>query len=236
MGNASSAGEEETVLAAQLASSSKDSYSTSQLRQYYLLMLEERDRKQQETTAPHHRTSSTCSSESLDDSSPRKRRLPYAGLTTRMVSRLKNRSTKVTNVDAFICYSRTDGMTVAKTLSEKLKDCDYRVKLDTKSKPASCTEAINNAKYAIVILSPAFFQDEHAMGVLERLICRQLNRGERFILPLWHEVDERQVFESWPQMCDIFGLKTSIGVPAIVREFRNKIIHGTQMCNRVCQV
>ena len=63
------------------------------------------------------------------------------------------------------------------------------------------------------------------MGVLERLICRQLNRGERFILPLWHEVDERQVFESWPQMCDIFGLKTSIGVPAIVREFRNKIIH-----------
>jgi hypothetical protein len=116
-------------------------------------------------------------------------------------------------------------MTVAKTLSEKLKDCDYRVKLDTKSKPASCAEAINNAKYAIVILSPAFFQDEHAMGVLERLICRQLNRGERFILPLWHEVDERQVFESWPQMCDIFGLKTSIGVPAIVREFRNKIIH-----------
>lgn len=146
------------------------------------------------------------------------------------MSRLRNKST---TVDAFICYSRTDGMTVAKTLSEKLKDCDYRVKLDTKSKPSSCAEAINSAKYAIVILSPAFFQDEHAMGVLERLICRQLNRGERFILPLWHEVDERQVFKCWPQMCDIFGLKTSIGVPAIVREFRNKIIHVSSLL--VCQ-
>ena len=138
---------------------------------------------------------------------------------------MKNRSTKVGKIDAFICYSRSDGLSVAKSLSDKLKDCNYRIKLDSKSKPAVNVEAIDNAKYAIVIMSPGFFQDEHAMAILERLICRQLNRDERFILPLWHEVDERQVFESWPQMCDIFGLKTSIGVPAIVQEFKNKIIH-----------
>lgn len=181
------------------------------------------------------RTSSTCSSESLGDS-PRKRRLPYAGITSRMVSRLKNRSTKVGKVDAFICYSRSDGLTVAKSLSDKLKDCNYRIKLDSKSKPAVNSEAIDNAKYAIVILSPAFFQDEHAMSVLDRLIRRHHTREERFILPLWHDVDERQVLEIWPELCDIFGLKTSIGVPAIVQEFKNKIVHGTQMCNRVCQV
>lgn len=255
----SSAEDEKDIAARLREANSKHCYSTKQLREYYLYMLEEREAKSASgspdssgttcnslrtcscasplcTCTSLHRTSSTCSSESLGESSPRKRRLPYAGITTRMVSRFKNRSSKPAPLDAFICYSRADGMAVAKSLSEKLKDCDYRIKMDTKNKPANSVDAINQAKYAIVILSPGFFRDEHAMSMLERLICRQLNRHERFILPLWHEVDERQVFESWPQMCDIFGLKTSIGVPAIVREFRNKIIHGSNMCHRVCQV
>ena len=133
----------------------------------------------------------------------------------------------MTSLDAFICYSRTDGSTVAKTLADRLKACDYRIKLDSKN--LTRADVIASAKYAIVILSPGFFRDAHAMVTLDRLICRQMGRGERFILPLWHDVDEREVFESWPQMCDIFGLKTSIGVPAIVKEFRTKMMHVSGM-------
>ena len=54
--------------------------------EYYLLMIEAE--KEQGKSSLHCtarlRTSSTCSSESLGDS-PRKRRLPYAGITSRMV-------------------------------------------------------------------------------------------------------------------------------------------------------
>jgi len=154
-----------------------------------------------------------------------------------MVSKLKGRK-PVSSLDAFICYSRSDGSAVAKTLAEKLKACDYRIKLDSKN--VTRMDVISSAKYAIVILSPGFFRDSHAMATLERLIGRQMEfagrRGEPFILPLWHDVDERQVFESWPQMTDIFGLKTSIGVPAIVQQFRNKIILASPICTGACKV
>lgn len=234
MGNATST-DDERFLASQISSSSKEDYDTQRIRQY-LLMLDKEHSREQNCIRNLQRTGSTCSSESLGEA-PRKRRLLYSGLTNRMVSRLKNRSQKMTSLDAFICYARSDGTNLAKSLSEKMKDFDMRIKLDTKSKSSSCNDAINHARYAIVILSPGFFDDEHAISVLERLIDRQLN-GERFILPIWHEVDETQVFENWPQMCDIWGLKTSIGVQAIVRKFRSILIHGiaSTACRRVCQV
>ena len=49
-----------------------------------------------------------------------------------------------------------------------------------KHKTSSSDEAMDHAKYAIVILSPGFFKDARAMSVLDRLISRQLN-GERLV-------------------------------------------------------
>jgi hypothetical protein len=131
--------------------------------------------------------------------------------------------TNDTNVawDFFICHVREDKET-AQSLADALNSkglkvwyADYCVKLGDHL-PATVDYGLSRSRMGIVILSPEFLQQSWAQQELNDLAMREVN-GKKVILPVWHKISFRDVFEFSPVLADVVAISTSKGLDYAVQ-------------------
>ena len=123
--------------------------------------------------------------------------------------------------DAFICHASEDKNAVARPLADALRANNVDVWYDEFSLSIgdSLREAIDrgleSSRFAIVIISPNFFAKPWANRELNGIVARETTSGERLLLPIWHNVDVRDVLKFSPPLADIRALNSTIGIDKV---------------------
>lgn len=116
--------------------------------------------------------------------------------------------------DVFISHASEDKDDFVKPLAERLIEEGLEVWFDEKKltwgKPTrrSIDQGLANSRFGIVVLSKAFFNKAWTNYELNGLVARHLS-GEDLILPIWHNVDYKDVMQYSPPLADITALKSS---------------------------
>src|SRR5271163_387555 len=98
--------------------------------------------------------------------------------------------------DVFISHASEDKDTVARPLTELLRQAGLEVWLDENvltlgdSLSRKIDEGLAQSEYGVVILSEQFFQKRWPPHELAGLAAKQLIGGHKVILPVWHGVDQ----------------------------------------------
>jgi hypothetical protein len=126
--------------------------------------------------------------------------------------------------DVFISHAGQDKATVARPLAHALTARGWNVWLDElnltvgDSLSAQIDAALARSRFGVVVLSPSFFDRPWPMRELAALVSRETERGEKVILPVWHEVDQAYLNTKSPTLADRFGVDTARGVDAVADE------------------
>jgi hypothetical protein len=120
--------------------------------------------------------------------------------------------------DVFISHASEDKPGLVQDLAHTLRELGAEVWFDEftlqwgDSLLEKVDEGLKDCRYGIIVLSPAFFRKPWPRRELNALATRELVTGEKVMLPIWHEVGAREVFEHSPALADRVALDSSIGV------------------------
>lgn len=81
----------------------------------------------------------------------------------------------------------------------------------------SIDRGLAGSRYGLVILSPNFFEKEWPQKELDGLVARE-DGSEKRILPVWHNVNRKDVVSFSPPLADKLAVSTSKGLDHVVRE------------------
>ncbi len=144
-----------------------------------------------------------------------------------------------TEKDVFISYASEERDSVAKPLAELLTSLEVSVwydQFDLKigdSLRRKVEEGLAKCKFGIVILSPSFFKKHYPNIELDGLAQKEIE-GEKVILPIWVNVDEKQVRQFSLPLADRIAAQWDDGIvpvamkllevirPDIIELYRNK--------------
>ena len=76
-----------------------------------------------------------------------------------------------------------------------------------------------------MILSPTFFAKEWPQKELDGLVQRE-SKGEKVILPVWHNLDAEQIRANSPSLADRVGVRSSLGLAQVVAEILRAMGHS----------
>lgn len=130
----------------------------------------------------------------------------------------------MSRTDAFISHASEDKQDVARPLADALTRLGWKVWLDElelrlgDSLSRQVDTALARSRFAVVILSPAFFAKEWPQRELAGLAARELATGAKVILPVWHNVDHTFVAQRSPTLADRLGVSTSAGIERVALE------------------
>ena len=125
--------------------------------------------------------------------------------------------------DAFISHAWEDKEAVARPLAQALEAKGLRVWFDEFTLSVgdrlrrSIDRGLANSRYGIVILSPMFFAKEWPQKELDGLTQRE-ERGEKVILPVWHNITAEQIRAYSPTLADRFAVLSDRGLDHVVAE------------------
>ena len=77
-------------------------------------------------------------------------------------------------------------------------------------------EGLARCRYGIVILSPTFFSKAWPQLELDGLVARETASGQKAVVPIWHDIDQKGVAQFSPTLADRLAGKSSDGVKALV--------------------
>lgn len=126
--------------------------------------------------------------------------------------------------DAFICHASEDKDAIVRSLAEQLRERHVEVWYDEFSLSVgdSIRRAIDRgllqSRFAIVVLSPAFFAKNWPQYELDGLLDRELSGEDKVVLPVWHDVDHSTVARYSPSLAARFATQTSRGLEAVMRD------------------
>jgi hypothetical protein len=119
--------------------------------------------------------------------------------------------------DVFISHASEDKESVARPLANQLQERGLRVWLDEceltlgDSLRRKIDEGLSHSRYAVVILSPAFFSKEWPNRELDGLVARE-DAKEKVILPVWHNLNAQEVVRFSPILAGKLAVSTSHGI------------------------
>jgi hypothetical protein len=122
--------------------------------------------------------------------------------------------------DVFISYASEDSR-IAVEIQRELERRHVRVWLDkTVLRPGdsirqSIEAGLAGARYGLVLLSRNFFLRDGPQRELNGMFAREMSEGRNLVLPVWHEIDERDLSRHAPILADKYALKTYDGIPFI---------------------
>jgi TIR domain len=134
--------------------------------------------------------------------------------------------------DVFISYAAEDRDTVARPLTEMLTGYGLAVWFDESALAPgdSLSEQIDRglalSRFAVVVLSDAFFRKNWPRRELRGLTTREVVHGERTLLPLWHGITVADVARVSPPLADLTALPTSLGLPFVAERLLRVIRPG----------
>jgi hypothetical protein len=118
-------------------------------------------------------------------------------------------------LDVFISHATEDKEDVARPLAEALRKLGLRVWYDEfeLSVGDSLRRKIDNglarSRFGIVVLSPSFFEKNWPQYELDGLVAKEVQHGQKVILPLWHKLSKDEVMRFSPTLADRVALSTS---------------------------
>ncbi|MCD4663943.1 MAG: toll/interleukin-1 receptor domain-containing protein [Bacteroidales bacterium] len=146
-----------------------------------------------------------------------------------------------TEKDVFISYASEERDSVAKPLAEVLTSLGVSVWFDQfdlkigDSLRRKIDEGLAKCKYGVVVLSPSFFKKHYPNIELDGLAQKEIE-GEKVILPIWVNIDEKQVRKFSLPLADRIAAQWNDGIipvamklldvirPDIIETYRKKPI------------
>jgi|GEM_PF-297638 hypothetical protein len=117
--------------------------------------------------------------------------------------------------DIFISHAWEDKEDFVEPLVEILSDMGFRVWYDAivlkvgDGLRESIDKGITNSKYALIVLSPHFFEKAWTKRELAGLTAKEIAGREKVILPVWHNVGQAEVLEHSPTIAEKVALNTA---------------------------
>lgn len=136
--------------------------------------------------------------------------------------------------DVFISHASEDKADIARPLAHNLQRLGLRVWLDEfeltlgDSLRRSIDRGLRESRYAVVILSPAFFGKEWPNKELDGLVSRDDGR-EKVILPVWHNVTRSDVVKYSPILADKIAVSTSRGLDQVAAQIFHAVSHASSL-------
>lgn len=131
--------------------------------------------------------------------------------------------------DVFISHASEDKGLVARPLHDLLVERGLTVWLDEVQLKVGAQlrrridQAVATSRYAVVVLSPAFFKKNWTNYELDGRVAREME-GEQLILPLWHNITKDQLLKLSPSLADRIALSTGVlSLEAIADELAEAI-------------
>ncbi len=116
--------------------------------------------------------------------------------------------------DAFISHASGDKDDIVRPLAEALDELGFTIWYDEfelkvgGSLRISIDKGLVNSKYGIVVLSKAFFDKNWPQYELNGLAAREIE-GRKVILPIWHNIEKKDVLIYSPPLADKVALNTA---------------------------
>ncbi|MDV2502374.1 MAG: toll/interleukin-1 receptor domain-containing protein [bacterium] len=133
------------------------------------------------------------------------------------------KKTNQSELDAFICHASEDKESFVRPLAEALQEKGLRVWYDDftlrvgDSLRRRIDDGLARSRYGIVVLSPSFFKKEWPQKELDGLFQKE-GKGEKVILPVWHEVGIEDVRKHSLTLADKVGVSSSKELEHVVEE------------------
>lgn len=90
----------------------------------------------------------------------------------------------------------------------------------------SIEKGLKETKKCILVLSPHFLSnDGWAKAEFDSIYTREIIERGNVILPVWHNVDVKQVYEYSPRLADKVGLSSTLGVEELGRKLAIAVKH-----------
>lgn len=131
--------------------------------------------------------------------------------------------------DVFICHASEDKDSFVRPLAEELRKSHLEVWYDEFSLTVgdSLRESIDRglakSRFGIVVLSPAFFRKRWPQRELNGLVAREMNEPNNLILPIWHNVSQKEVLKFSPPLADRKAIDSKKGLEPVCTELLRKL-------------
>jgi TIR domain len=123
--------------------------------------------------------------------------------------------------DAFISHASEDKDSVARPLAVHLRELGHSVwfaeyeLLVGDSLSEAIDRGLSRSRFGVVILSRSFFAKDWPRRELKGMVAKEMIDGERVILPVWHEIDARDVASFSLPLADMLAVRTSAGLDVV---------------------
>jgi hypothetical protein len=131
---------------------------------------------------------------------------------------------------AFISHDSRDKIEIAEPIALGLikLSCpvwydEYTLKVGD-SLRQSIEKGIKECRACVLILSPSFLSNEGwTKAEFDSVYTREIVEKSNLILPVWHKVGAREIYEYSPRLADKRGINTEKGVEEVVRQVKAAI-------------
>lgn len=130
----------------------------------------------------------------------------------------------------FISHATEDNKVIAAPLAQELIKSNYNVWYDQytlfagDSLRENIDKGLAECDFGIVIFSHSFFKKKWTMLELNGLISKEIAFNQKFIIPIWHKLEQKDVAKYSPMLADIVAIKSSEDLSEIVRKIETIVI------------
>ena len=124
--------------------------------------------------------------------------------------------------DIFISHASEDKDDFVRPLAKLLINKRYRIWYDEfsltigDSLSSSINKGLAESRFGLIVISPKFIEKRWTDWELKGLVQRQLQDGKKVILPIWHEVTQKQVYDFYPTLADMYAANSSKGLENVI--------------------
>lgn len=126
--------------------------------------------------------------------------------------------------DVFISHASEDKNKFVRPLAEQLKKNHLEVWYDEFSLKAgdslrrSIDLGLSQSRYGIVVLSKNFLKKKWPQWELDGLVQRQMKEKRNLIIPIWHNISNKEIIAVSPSLADKVAIKSNKGLNQVVSQ------------------
>src|SRR5713226_1673003 len=126
--------------------------------------------------------------------------------------------------DVFICHASEDKDSFVRPLAEALRKENVEVWYDEFSLKLgdsirqSIDKGLRQSRFGVIVLSKAFFAKRWPQYELDGLTEREMRGEDKVILPVWHDIEHRDVVEHSLSLAGRRAATSSGGLDRVVKE------------------
>lgn len=79
-------------------------------------------------------------------------------------------------------------------------------------------EGLSRCRYGVVILSPRFLNKQWPQRELDGLVARETASGEKAILPIWYDLDDKMLLQYSPSLAERLAARSEEGIGVVVEK------------------